>query len=270
MIFTFINQGKIFTKNNQFRTANFIFINSVKTLNLAMDDPVETSQINIVRSDAIRDGTPEPPTSPPSSYDSCMKSRNEVIAVKDEEDKSLPVTKLLCRIILSLAIINSVAIAAIILGAINIDECVQEPKIPIFLIVFGVLMICIFGLKTPSISKQLTVLFCSRGDIWYRAPFARQHAWMKDHKKCVCAVLLILTVLLLACFICLQVWVYTNYNGFYNVGSSKTYVVNCDKDLYLFAFWLIAAVYLSLTLLPLAMFLCVFTYLLLFQHYMSD
>ena len=165
---------------------------------------------------------------------------------------------MLCRITLPLAIINSVAIAAIILGAINIDDCVQEPRIPIFLIMFGILMILILGIKTPSISKELNQIFCNLGGgkRSYRAPFARQHTWMKDHKNCVCGFLLLLILLLLACFICLQVWVYTNYNGFYNVGSSKTYVVNCNKDLYLFAFWLIVVVYLSVTLFPLCMCLC--------------
>ena len=209
------------------------------------------------------------PDTPPPSYGSLMKNENEVVEIKEEEDdgKSLPLTGLLCRIILPLAIINGIAIAAITLGSVNINNCVREPKIPIFLIVFGILIILIFGLKTPSISKQLSQILQTDK---IRAPFSHQYTWMKNHKNCVCSFLAVLILLIVICFICMQVWVYTNYNGFYNVGSSKTYVVNCDKDLYLFAFWLIAVVYLSVTVLPLAVCLCSVGFSLLILSWIND
>ena len=209
------------------------------------------------------------PDTPPPSYGSLMKNENEVVEIKEEEDdgKSLPLTGLLCRIILPLAIINGIAIAAITLGSVNINNCVREPRIPIFLIVFGILIILIFGLKTPSISKQLSQILQTDK---IRAPFSHQYTWMKNHKNCVCSFLAVLILLIVICFICMQVWVYTNYNGFYNVGSSKTYVVNCDKDLYLFAFWLIAVVYLSVTVLPLAVCLCSVGFSLLILSWIND
>ena len=224
---------------------------------------METIQIKVADNDVAQ------PATPPPSYHSLMKNENEVVEIKEEEDdgKSLPLTGLLCRIILPLAIINGIAIAAITLGSLNINNCVREPKIPIFLIVFGILIILIFGLKTPSISKQLSQILQTDK---IRAPFSHQYTWMKNHKNCVCCSLSVLILLIVICFICMQVWVYTNYNGFYNVGSSKTYVVNCDKDLYLFAFWLIAVVYLSVTVLPLAVCLCSVGFSLLILSWIND
>ena len=227
-----------------------------------MDAPVETIQIKVADNNVAQ------PETPPPSYHSFMKNENEVVKIKKEDNgESLPITGLLCRIILPLAIINGIAIAAITLGSVNINNCVREPKIPIFLIVFGILIILIFGLKTPSISKQLSQILQTDK---IRAPFSHQYTWMKNHKNCVCSFLSVLILLIVICFICMQVWVYTNYNGFYNVGSSKTYVVNCDKDLYLFAFWLIAVVYLSVTVLPLAVCLCSVGFSLLILSWIND
>ncbi|KAM4536289.1 transmembrane protein 272-like [Odontesthes bonariensis] len=114
------------------------------------------------------------------------------------------------------------SIANISIGAVYLNDCPQQPYIPIYLIVVGV-----FGLV-------LAVLSC--------LPFA------PNLDGCIaCGACIVLNSLIssfLFCwFIAGNVWIYSIYEPNYNKNTTNVDPY-CDKTVYLFAFWTTTLVYI--------------------------
>ncbi|KAJ8254786.1 hypothetical protein GJAV_G00197340 [Gymnothorax javanicus] len=132
--------------------------------------------------------------------------------------------------IITLAVLSYVVpIALGMIGAFNVSNCPQQPLIPIYLGVCGLLMV----------AAQLPYL--SHCESWAEGNPTRR-SLLK-----VCKVVLFLV--LGAWFIAGSVWVYTIYPPNYDSSGKAEY---CGKTVYLIAFWFSNLCYI---LVPLALIL---------------
>uniref|UniRef100_A0A3Q2Q6C8 Uncharacterized protein n=1 Tax=Fundulus heteroclitus TaxID=8078 RepID=A0A3Q2Q6C8_FUNHE len=135
-------------------------------------------------------------------------------------------------------------ILQISVGAVYLDECPIQEKIPIFLITFGVIQLVLNFTTCLSCkdSKNDTLLKLRQG----------------------CTVLKSITTLFLFCwFIAGNVWVYSVYQPSYSKNATDVSSY-CNKTLYLVALWTVTAVYIILGLILLLLLIgcCVLSCLL--------
>lgn len=169
------------------------------------------------------------PNAPPPSYDSLFGR------VREAQRTSKGVLEFLkniliillgtigCTIILGVTIV--IPICMIVMGSIYLHECPQGEYIPIYLLVGG-----IFG-----ILKQLLHL---------STRVRKTDAEREDEQLRQSPTQTLLNCFMLGWFIIGSVWVYKEFEPNYdpNVANGKY----CNKNLYLFAFWLITSVYILL------------------------
>ena len=180
--------------------------------------------------------------SPPPSYDSLFgRSRN----IQQQNGACSFSRRLPCLILASvgwmiiLSVTSLLPVVALVLGLTNKDNCQQEPNIPMYLIVFGVMGICQCCILTAGVVLKKPCIQCVGERSWRKFDH-----WRRIVSCCAMACLFIW-------FICGNVWVYRNYDGYYDNQSKNYYkfTLDCDKVVYLFAFWLICVTYLVVFLL---------------------
>ena len=139
--------------------------------------------------------------------------------------------------LLGVGLLTGIPIAGMALGFENVDHCPQEPLIPKWMIVMGIgsILVCLCPLLPMGLDGF-------RGKDHKR--FYKDYGW---HFNFIAIAILVFLVIW---FICGNVFVYRNYNGFYNMPSrvqreKKVYNVDCDKTTYVFAFWWIALCYIG-------------------------
>lgn len=213
---------------------------------------------------------------PPPSYETCQAQQDEpappsydslfgrVQAARQESVGTADFVKKVVKIIFStvgwiivVGLISFVPLAGLIIGALNLYDCPQEPKIPIYLIVFGILFLFIcLGMGIFRIEKCCIKVMGE--DNW------------EAFDDCISLPFGYSMLFLGACFICGNVWIYRIYNGYYDKNSSNylVYDLDCDKTLYLFAFWSIAIVYL--VPLVILVFFCCFAIVACFSTCICD
>ncbi|XP_065058193.1 transmembrane protein 272-like isoform X2 [Rhopilema esculentum] len=171
-------------------------------------------------------GTGEPPPSYQSIFGEMQRTRKESNGFLDflKNLAILLFSTLGC--IIGLAVLVSIPITCIVLGVQFRYECPIQPKIPLFLIVFGA-----FG-----VLRNLSMIFNSGKK---RFTDEQENQEREDAKKSSFEGLI--DCFLIAWFICGNVWVYRNYKPDYNNVNSDKY---CHPTLYLFAFWLNTAIYI--------------------------
>ncbi|KAJ8945446.1 hypothetical protein NQ318_009904 [Aromia moschata] len=167
------------------------------------------------------------PNAPPPSYDSLFGR------VREAQKTSKGVLEFLkniiiivlgtlgCTIILGVTIV--IPICMIVMGSIYLHDCPQGEYIPVYLLVGG-----IFG-----IVKQLLHLSA-------RVRQTEEERQEENLRQSPTQTLL--NCFMLGWFIIGSVWVYKEYEPNYD----PTYGKYCNKNLYLFAFWLITSVYILL------------------------
>ncbi|XP_074479865.1 transmembrane protein 272-like [Sebastes fasciatus] len=118
----------------------------------------------------------------------------------------------------SLFLFCAMNIAHIAIGAIYLDKCTRQPKIPIYLIVLGVfglvqsILFCLCILKTPDDDTS--------------NPIIRLFTAMNSLIACF----------LFCWFITGNVWIFSIYQPNYNKNTTNVDPY-CNKTLYLFALW---------------------------------
>ncbi|XP_050303579.1 transmembrane protein 272-like [Anthonomus grandis grandis] len=164
------------------------------------------------------------PNAPPPSYDSLFgRVREAQKTSKGILDFFTNVVIIVlgtlgCSIILGVTIV--VPICMIVMGSIYLHECPQGEYIPVYLLVGG-----IFG-----ILKQLLHLSA-------RVRQTEEERQEENLRQSPTQTLL--NCFMLGWFIIGSVWVYKEYEPNYNPTNGKY----CNRNLYLFAFWLITSVY---------------------------
>nr|CAI5868793.1 unnamed protein product [Callosobruchus analis] len=167
------------------------------------------------------------PNAPPPSYDSLF---GRVREARKSSKGALEFLKnviiiilgtLGCTIILGVTIV--IPICMIVMGAIYLHDCPQGEYIPVYLLVGG-----IFG-----IVKQLLHL---------SARVRQTEAERREENLRQSPTQTLLNCFMLGWFIIGSVWVYKEYEPNYDP-MNGTY---CNKNLYMFAFWLITSVYILL------------------------
>ncbi|KAK4886186.1 hypothetical protein RN001_002457 [Aquatica leii] len=169
------------------------------------------------------------PNAPPPSYDSLFGRVREARRTSKGVFEFLKNILIIllgtigCTIILGVTIV--IPICMIVMGSIYLYECPQGEYIPIYLLVGG-----IFG-----ILKQLLHLSSRvrQTDVEREEEQLRQSPTQT-----------LLNCFMLGWFIIGSVWVYKEFEPNYdpNIGSGRY----CNKNLYLFAFWLITSIYILL------------------------
>lgn len=174
------------------------------------------------------------PNAPPPSYDSLFGR------VREAQRSSKGVLDFLknviiivlgtlgCSIILGVTIV--IPICMIVMGSIYLHECPQGEYIPVYLLVGG-----IFG-----ILKQLLHLSA-------RVRQTEEERQEENLRQSPTQTLL--NCFMLGWFIIGSVWVYKEYEPNYDPTSEKY----CNRNLYLFAFWLITSVYIILAFITLCL-----------------
>ncbi|XP_066158362.1 transmembrane protein 272-like [Euwallacea fornicatus] len=174
------------------------------------------------------------PNAPPPSYDSLFGR------VREAQKSSKGIIDFLknviiivlgtlgCSIILGVTIV--IPICMIVMGSIYLHECPQGEYIPVYLLVGG-----IFG-----ILKQLLHLSA-------RVRQTEEERQEENLRQSPTQTLL--NCFMLGWFIIGSVWVYKEYEPNYD----PTFGKYCNKNLYLFAFWLITSVYIILGLITLCL-----------------
>jgi len=165
--------------------------------------------------------------------------------------------------ILLFALIVAFPIASIVLGFEYIDECRQEPNIPIYLIVFGIgslfqcLLLTIF--QNQDFMKDSCVNMIGE-DRWKQLDRWPPFVWLRFF---MAMYYIFGIIFLIIWFICGNVWVFRNYQGYYDYWGNfyYQYVIDCDETVYFFTFWLIGLTYLT----PLACGCCSFCFFLCFS-----
>ncbi|CAH1102346.1 unnamed protein product [Psylliodes chrysocephalus] len=167
------------------------------------------------------------PNAPPPSYDSLFGR------VREAQKSSKGVLDFLkniiiivlgtlgCTIILGVTIV--IPICMIVMGSIYLHDCPQGEYIPVYLLVGG-----IFG-----VVKQLLHLSA-------RVRQTEEERQEENLRQSPTQTLL--NCFMLGWFIIGSVWVYKEYQPNYDPSLGK----HCNKNLYLFAFWLITSVYILL------------------------
>ncbi|XP_060530617.1 transmembrane protein 272-like [Cylas formicarius] len=167
------------------------------------------------------------PNAPPPSYDSLFGR------VREAQKTSKGILDFLknviiiilgtlgCTIILGVTIV--IPICMIVMGSIYLHECPQGEYIPVYLLVGG-----IFG-----ILKQLLHLSA-------RVRQTEEERQEENLRQSPTQTLL--NCFMLGWFIIGSVWVYKEYQPNYDPSFGQY----CNKNLYLFAFWLITSVYILL------------------------
>lgn len=175
------------------------------------------------------------PNAPPPSYDSLF---GRVREVQKSSKGVLDFFKnifiiilgtLGCTIILGVTIV--IPICMIVMGLVYLHDCPQGEYIPVYLLVGG-----IFG-----IVKQLLHLSA-------RVRQTEQERQEENLRQSPTQTLL--NCFMLGWFIIGSVWVYKEYEPNYD----PTIGNYCNKNLYLFAFWLITSVYILLGIITVCLF----------------
>ena len=128
-----------------------------------------------------------------------------------------------------LVLLAVLAAAIAVFGALNIDNCRLEPLIPVYLIGFGVACFCKLLLFAGKIIRKE-----DSNLIGEKQP-TRIADWCRFFQ-------LLFTLFLIAWFILGNVWVYRLYKNFYYLHSDH-YNLDCDKTVYLVAFWIVNSTY---------------------------
>ncbi|GJQ86648.1 hypothetical protein Trydic_g15750 [Trypoxylus dichotomus] len=169
------------------------------------------------------------PNAPPPSYDSLFgrvrEARRTSKGVFDFFKNILIILlgAVGCTVILGVTII--IPICMIVMGLIYLHDCPQGEYIPVYLLVGG-----IFG-----ILKQLLHL----------STRVRQREEEREEEQLrQSPTQTLLNCFMLGWFIIGSVWVYKEYEP--NYDQSKNDGQYCNRNLYLFAFWLITSVYILL------------------------
>ncbi|XP_036002318.1 transmembrane protein 272-like [Fundulus heteroclitus] len=129
-------------------------------------------------------------------------------------------------------LLSILPIVQISIGAIYLDECPVQAKIPIYLIVSGV---------TELVLNFTSCMFCNipDGDNWRKL-------------KQGCTILKsILTMFFFCWFITGNAWIYSIYEPSYSKNATDVSSY-CNKTVYLFSFWITTLVYILLGLFLLA------------------
>ncbi len=124
-------------------------------------------------------------------------------------------TRLTIHLTLWLLVGNAISIAAIIVGAMRIDMCPIQPKVPVYLIVAGSLGVAISLFQAAYFILAMRDLDTDSTD------------------KCFVYIHIILTLVSFGWFIAGCVWVFKVWKPDYDPTSGAEY---CDEGLYLFAF----------------------------------
>ena len=125
---------------------------------------------------------------------------------------------------------------AVFVGVRNINDCRQEPFIPIYLIGFGIAACC----------KLLVYAFRAvQGGHTYLNN-KEESSKITEFFSCL---QVFLSLFLVAWFIFGNVWVYRIYRDFYfhHSSSYRKNELDCSVMVYLFAFWLINMTYAVIT-----------------------
>lgn len=169
------------------------------------------------------------PNAPPPSYDSLFGRVREAQRTSKgvlEFLKNLLIILLGtigCTIILGVTIV--IPICMIVIGSIYLHECPQGEYIPVYLLVGG-----IFG-----ILKQLLHLSARVR----QTEVEREEEHLRQSPTQT-----LLNCFMLGWFIIGSVWVYKEFEPNYDPNAANGKY--CNKNLYLFAFWLITSVYILL------------------------
>ncbi|XP_011315496.1 uncharacterized protein [Fopius arisanus] len=167
------------------------------------------------------------PNAPPPSYDSLFGRMREAHKTsKGVVDFLLNIIVLLlgtigCTFIIGVTIV--VPVCMMIMGGIYLYDCPQGEYIPVYLLVGGG-----FG-----VFKQLLHLSTRVR----RRPEERDEERIRQSPTQT-----LINCFMLGWFIIGSMWVYKEYEPNYDPANGK----HCNKTLYLFAFWLITAVYICL------------------------
>ncbi|KAM3591308.1 uncharacterized protein V6R79_026439 [Siganus canaliculatus] len=127
----------------------------------------------------------------------------------------------------------ALSVAEITVGALYLDECPREPYIPIYLMVLGIfdLTDLLFYARKPEDNSACKI---------FQIVFSLAHvSW----------------------FIAGNVWIYSIYQPNYNKDPASTDLY-CNKNLYLFAFWITTLVYIFLGVVVLGAFCTLFCFCL--------
>ncbi len=134
--------------------------------------------------------------------------------------------RLTFQLVLWLLLGNAVSIAAIIVGALRIDMCPVQPKVPVYLIVAGSLGVAV------SLFKAAYVILLMRRLNKQGSDFDASGKFMCGTVGFV-AINTVISLIALGWFIAGCVWVFKVWKPNYDPTSEDEY---CDQGLYLFAF----------------------------------
>lgn len=174
------------------------------------------------------------PNAPPPTYDSLFgRVRNAQKSSKGFIDFLKNVLIIIlgtlgCTIILGVTIV--IPICMIVMGLVYLHDCPQGEYIPVYLIVGG-----FFG-----ILKQLLHLSA-------RVRQTEQERREENLRQSPTQTLL--NCFMLGWFIIGSVWVYKEYEPNYD----KSLGIYCNRNLYMFAFWLITSVYVLLGIITICL-----------------
>ncbi|KAJ8401729.1 hypothetical protein AAFF_G00377000 [Aldrovandia affinis] len=150
-----------------------------------------------------------------------MEDRTLLENIRQAPKASTPV------LVISKLIMIAIPISQIVLGAIYLDKCPVEPRIPIYLVVSGVFTISLL---------LMSCLPCAR----------KREDGEKNTLSSICTMWNSLVSLFLFCwFIAGNVWIYSIYAPNYDPTDPKY----CDRTVYLFAFWITTLVYVLIAVL---------------------
>jgi len=124
------------------------------------------------------------------------------------------------------------SVVIVVFGSLNIGNCSQEPLIPVYLIGFGAAWFCkLLLFLTKALQKKDSNL------IGEKKP-TRAADWRRFLQ-------IFLSLFLITWFILGNVWVYRLYKNFYYFHSENygKYDLDCDKTVYLVAFWIVNSTY---------------------------
>ncbi|GLV35534.1 hypothetical protein CBL_01317 [Carabus blaptoides fortunei] len=174
------------------------------------------------------------PNAPPPSYDSLFGRVKEVqkssSGVLDflKNILILLLGTLGCTIILGVSFV--IPICMIVIGSVYLHECPQNQYIPIYLLVGG-----IFGIMKQVL--HLSVRVKKQGE-------ERDEENLRQSPTQT-----LLCCFMLGWFIIGSIWVYKEFEPNYDPAQGKY----CNKTLYMFAFWLITSVYVTIAIITMCL-----------------
>ena len=123
----------------------------------------------------------------------------------------------------------------VIIGALNISHCSIQKMIPLWLILFGALLII----------KNLSTLIQRIKSIKTRSRTSVNAGQNQSSNTILNVFDSFMALFLIIWFICGNIWIYSNF-GHVQYNDSSLETTYCDRLTFLFSFWIITSIYLLL------------------------